>query len=110
MYTGKSTFLYIIHTSNSTLQLTELGVIPSVFNKIQSIMSQKYSGDITIIPEIGYSDFLRVLSNPTQGYVSDCIYRGQQATWSSKILAKKTTKPISNHFYRDVYYKKPFTS
>lgn len=52
-------------------------------------MSQKYSGDITIIPEIGYSDFLRVLSNPTPEYVSDCIHRGESATWSSKSFYKE---------------------
>lgn len=64
-------------------QLTELGVLPSFFNKIQSIMSQKYSGDITIVPDVGYSDFLKVLSNPTTEYVVDCLKRGQQATWPS---------------------------
>ncbi|OBZ89905.1 Lipase 4 [Choanephora cucurbitarum] len=62
-------------------QLTELGIMPSFFNKIQSIMSQKYSGDITIIPDIGYSDFFRVLSNPTQDMVEECIQRGERATW-----------------------------
>lgn len=47
-------------------------------------MSQKYSGDITIIPEIGYSDFLKVLSNPTPDYVLKCLKRGETATWPSK--------------------------
>lgn len=69
-------------------QLTELGIMPSFFYKIQSIMSQKYSGDITIVPEVGYSDFLKVLSNPTTEYVIDCVKRGEQATWSSKFLMK----------------------
>ncbi|KAI9317878.1 acyl transferase/acyl hydrolase/lysophospholipase [Dichotomocladium elegans] len=54
-------------------QLTELGVAPSFFNKVQSIISQKYSGDITIIPDIGYGDFLKVLSNPTTETVLEAI-------------------------------------
>jgi hypothetical protein len=58
--------------------------MPSFFYKIQSVMSQKYSGDITIIPEIGYSDFLKVLSNPTPDYVLKCLKRGETATWPSK--------------------------
>lgn len=66
-------------------QLTELGILPSFFYKVQSIMSQKYSGDITIVPEINYSDFLRVLSNPSTDYVVDCLKRGQEATWPSKL-------------------------
>lgn len=49
-------------------------------------MSQKYSGDITIVPDIGYSDFLKVLSNPTPEYAMDCLYRGERATWPSKLL------------------------
>ncbi|KAG1094493.1 hypothetical protein G6F42_018743 [Rhizopus arrhizus] len=67
-------------------QLTELGILPSFFYKIQSIMSQKYSGDITIVPEVGYSDFLKVLSNPTPEYAMDCVYRGERATWPSKLI------------------------
>lgn len=65
-------------------QLTELGIMPSFFYKIQSIMSQKYSGDITIVPEIGYSDFLKVLSNPTIDYTMECVRRGEKATWPSR--------------------------
>ncbi|CEG81149.1 hypothetical protein RMATCC62417_15380 [Rhizopus microsporus] len=55
--------------------------MPSFFNKIQTIMSQKYSGDITIIPEVSYSDFLKVLSNPTTKSIRDAILRGERATW-----------------------------
>ncbi|CAO3645961.1 unnamed protein product [Mucor hiemalis] len=69
-------------------QLTELGVLPSFFYKIQSIMSQKYSGDITIVPDVGYCDFLKVLSNPTSDYVVDCMRRGQQATWPKMSIIK----------------------
>lgn len=64
-------------------QLTELGVAPALFSKVQSIMSQKYSGDITIIPKVGYSDFLKVLSNPTNETVMESITRGERATWPS---------------------------
>ncbi|KAG0171264.1 hypothetical protein DFQ28_002503 [Apophysomyces sp. BC1034] len=69
-------------------QLTELGIMSSVFYKMQAVMSQKYSGDITIIPEIGYADFLKVLSNPTQGIVADAIDRGERATWPKMSIIK----------------------
>lgn len=46
-------------------------------------MSQKYSGDITIIPEVGYGDFLKVLSNPSFSTVMEAINRGERATWPS---------------------------
>ncbi|RUS35602.1 hypothetical protein BC938DRAFT_470494 [Jimgerdemannia flammicorona] len=38
-------------------QVTELGIFPSFFCKVQAIMSQRYYGDITIVPDIGYADF-----------------------------------------------------
>lgn len=47
-------------------------------------MSQKYSGDITIIPNVNYGDFLKVLSNPSMDTVMDAIIRGERATWPSK--------------------------
>ncbi|CAO3684617.1 unnamed protein product [Umbelopsis vinacea] len=69
-------------------QLTELGIMPSVFYKLQAIMSQRYSGDITIVPEIGYSDFLKVLSNPTPQSVMEAMIRGERATWPKMSIIK----------------------
>ncbi|ORY94010.1 putative esterase of the alpha-beta hydrolase superfamily [Syncephalastrum racemosum] len=69
-------------------QLTELGVAPALFSKVQSIMSQKYSGGITIIPKVGYSDFLKVLSNPTNETVMESITRGERATWPKLSIIK----------------------
>ncbi|KAI9365660.1 acyl transferase/acyl hydrolase/lysophospholipase [Pilaira anomala] len=69
-------------------QLTELGIMSSFFYKVQSIMSQKYSGDITIVPDVGYSDFLKVLSNPTSEYAMNCLRRGEQATWPKMSIIK----------------------
>ncbi|KAI7861521.1 acyl transferase/acyl hydrolase/lysophospholipase [Spinellus fusiger] len=62
-------------------QLRELGLMPHSLYKIQAVMSQKYSGDITIIPDICYSDYLSILSNPTLEMVSEAVERGERATW-----------------------------
>lgn len=51
-------------------------------------MSQKYSGDITIVPDISYTDFLKVLSNPTREDVAHAIIQGERATWPSKYIYK----------------------
>ncbi|KAL8918238.1 MAG: hypothetical protein Q9208_007466 [Pyrenodesmia sp. 3 TL-2023] len=45
--------------------LAEIGIFPNALSKAVSVLSQKYSGDITIFPEISYADFPRMLSNPT---------------------------------------------
>ncbi|RCH99564.1 hypothetical protein CU097_000712, partial [Rhizopus azygosporus] len=74
---------FCMHLAKTEIQhrCTQASIMPSFFNKIQTIMSQKYSGDITIIPEVSYSDFLKVLSNPTAKSIRDAILRGERATW-----------------------------
>ncbi len=54
--------------------LTELGVFPNLFTKLRSILSQKYSGDITILPEIAVQDLPGILSNPTPDFmIRNCV-------------------------------------
>lgn len=59
----------------------DLGIFPNTTTKLRSVLSQKYSGDINIFPEISYADFPRVLSNPTQEFMMNCMLTGQRATW-----------------------------
>ena len=61
--------------------LAELGVFPNILTKTVSVLSQKYSGDITIFPEISYADFPRMLTNPTPEYMQLAMLSGQRATW-----------------------------
>ncbi|KAI9650288.1 Lipase 5 [Ciborinia camelliae] len=61
--------------------LAELGVFPNLVTKCKSILSQKYSGDITILPEINYKDFPRILKNPTSEYMVQACLSGERATW-----------------------------
>ncbi|ESZ98302.1 hypothetical protein SBOR_1295 [Sclerotinia borealis F-4128] len=61
--------------------LAELGVFPNLVTKCKSILSQKYSGDITILPEINYKDFPRILKNPTSEFMVQACLSGERATW-----------------------------
>ncbi|KAL8714590.1 MAG: hypothetical protein Q9220_001538 [cf. Caloplaca sp. 1 TL-2023] len=61
--------------------LAEIGVFPNALTKAISVLSQKYSGDITIFPEISYTDFPRMLSNPTQQTMQNAMICGERATW-----------------------------
>ncbi|RHZ45277.1 hypothetical protein Glove_682g52 [Diversispora epigaea] len=62
-------------------QLREFGIMPGLIHGIQAIMSQRYYGDITIVPHISYADFLKILSNPTPESLRAAILRGERATW-----------------------------
>ena len=61
--------------------LTELGVFPNMFTKLQSVLSQKYSGDITILPEIAIQDLPRILKNPNSDFMLRNCLIGERATW-----------------------------
>jgi TAG lipase / steryl ester hydrolase / phospholipase A2 / LPA acyltransferase len=61
--------------------LADLGIFPNLVTKARSVLSQKYSGDITILPEINYSDFPRILKNPTADFMVQACMSGERATW-----------------------------
>ncbi|KAI9876914.1 MAG: hypothetical protein M1830_005291 [Pleopsidium flavum] len=61
--------------------MAELGIFPNTLTKAVSVLSQKYSGDITIFPEISYTDFPRMLKNPTTEFMQQAMLCGERATW-----------------------------
>lgn len=61
--------------------MAEMGIMPNLMTKLQSILSQKYSGDITILPDIDMYDLPRLLSNPTPEFMLKSLSIGQRATW-----------------------------
>ena len=61
--------------------LAELGIFPNLVSKCRSVLSQKYSGDITILPQIDYQDFPRILKNPTSEFMVQTCLSGERATW-----------------------------
>ncbi|KAI0390601.1 patatin-domain-containing protein [Xylariaceae sp. FL0594] len=61
--------------------MAELGILPTTFGKLRSILSQKYAGDINILPAIGVSDLPNVLRNPTAEFMTRSCLLGERATW-----------------------------
>jgi TAG lipase/steryl ester hydrolase/phospholipase A2/LPA acyltransferase len=61
--------------------LGDAGFMPSAVTKLSSILSQRYSGDINIFPQVLLADLPWVLSNPTPEYMTGCMLAGQRATW-----------------------------
>ena len=60
---------------------SEMGIFPTGFTKLRSVLSQKYSGDITIFPEVPYADFVKLLRNPTPEFMEQATLCGERATW-----------------------------
>ena len=61
--------------------LSEMNILPNIFLKARSILNQKYSGDITVCPAIPYSQFPKVLHNPTSDFMMQATLAGERATW-----------------------------
>lgn len=61
--------------------LAEMGIWPNLATKFRSILSQKYSGDITILPEMSLHDLPRLLKNPTSDFMLRSCLAGERATW-----------------------------
>ncbi|OAA36834.1 Acyl transferase/acyl hydrolase/lysophospholipase [Metarhizium rileyi] len=61
--------------------MAELGIFPNLMTKCRTILSQKYSGDITILPEIAMHDLPKLLSNPTADFMLRLCILGERATW-----------------------------
>lgn len=74
--------LAVSETMHRLLLSSEMGIFPNLCTKLRSVLSQKYSGDITILPEVYVSELRRVLKNPTSEFLQDAKLRGQRATWS----------------------------
>ncbi|KAF4594391.1 Lipase 4 [Ophiocordyceps camponoti-floridani] len=61
--------------------LADLGVLPTLMTKCRGILSQNYSGDITILPAITMHDLPRVMTNPTSDFLMRLMALGERATW-----------------------------
>lgn len=61
--------------------LVELGIFPNLCTKLRSVLSQRYSGDITIVPEVSPQDLPRILKNPTVEFMQRNCLVGEKATW-----------------------------
>ncbi|KAI5967350.1 TGL5 [Candida margitis] len=70
--------------------LNEMDIYKNLANKTVSLLSQRYSGDITILPEYKWQDFLKILTNPSHEFLLEFICRGAKASWPKMSL-------IENH-------------
>lgn len=70
--------------------LSELDIYKNLSSRVISVLTQKYSGDITILPDFQVLDFLKLFENPTPQFLLDFIIRGARASWPKVTI-------INNH-------------
>jgi hypothetical protein len=57
-------------------QLIDLEIFPMTLHRVQNVLSQKYDGDITIVPDVKLRDYLQLISNPSRETLWDSVVRG----------------------------------
>jgi predicted acylesterase/phospholipase RssA len=57
-------------------QLIELDILPTTLHRLENVLAQKYHGDITIVPEVRFRDYLQLISNPSREFLWDSVMRG----------------------------------
>ncbi|KAH6645247.1 acyl transferase/acyl hydrolase/lysophospholipase [Truncatella angustata] len=61
--------------------MADFGIFPNLVTKLRSVLNQKYSGDINILPAMGILDLPKILSNPTTDFMHRSCLSGERATW-----------------------------
>ncbi|KAJ1995050.1 Lipase 5 [Dimargaris cristalligena] len=69
-------------------QLQELAILPHFMFRLQAILAQRYSGDITILPHVTFGDYLRVITNPSPSDLRCYTVAGERAIWPKVSIIK----------------------
>ncbi len=79
------TFVYLIHSEMCfrlhQLISLNLSITPNALHRLLSVLTQKYDGDITIIPDLTLADVRLLLADPSRDQIDSSIRRGARATW-----------------------------
>ncbi|KAF9433989.1 hypothetical protein BGZ76_008730 [Entomortierella beljakovae] len=84
-------------------QLSIFGVTPELVHKVQAIMSQRYYGDITIVPSLDAEDYLKIVTNPDIDFLTRATLKGERATWPQISIIKNHC--IIEHCLDDILYR-----
>jgi len=93
----KSPVVQVEHFLEMVQQHFEIPGLSTVIKKAHAMISQTYSGDITIYPEQHLKQFSSVLSNLSQEQAKEMMLQGRRSTWP-KIERVRNTTQISRTF------------
>ncbi|ETO31682.1 hypothetical protein RFI_05433 [Reticulomyxa filosa] len=69
-----------LYLSSVLINLRELSIV-SGFQSFTSSLSQRYTGDVTVVPYVKSSDYLRLLTNPTDEHIQKCLRISERSAW-----------------------------
>lgn len=72
-------------------QLMEMGVSSNAALRLQGVLNQRYVGDITLSPDLTFTDVGKILTNLTREEAVNFIQRGERRTWDSMYIYRLLT-------------------
>jgi len=93
----KAPMVQLEHILDLVKQHFDIPGLSSVIKKAHAMISQTYSGDITIYPERHLNNIGKIFSNLDSAQFEEMILEGQRATWP-KIERIRNTTQISRTF------------
>eukprot|EP00123_Amoebidium_parasiticum_P010295 comp20009_c0_seq1/m.24516 comp20009_c0_seq1/g.24516 ORF comp20009_c0_seq1/g.24516 comp20009_c0_seq1/m.24516 type:complete len:729 (-) comp20009_c0_seq1:34-2220(-) len=60
---------------------TQLAQVHNAFRPVRDVLNQKYTGHITIVPDIHFTDYPKIISSPEPEYMKRAILLGERSTW-----------------------------
>jgi hypothetical protein len=67
--------------NDTATQLIDTGIQSQSLHRLKCILSQKYFGDINIVPRIRLSKYFGLLSNPSIQVMHEYVMHGERITW-----------------------------
>merc|ERR1712228_170961 len=69
-----------LHSSTVLVNLRELGILRGIAS-LNDLFTQKYTGDVTMVPDIPIADYFAILSNPSLAYIQQCSDLSERSTF-----------------------------
>lgn len=76
--------LFLVHSETCFRlhQLISLNLFfPNTLHRLLSVLTQKYDGDITVIPDLSLTDIRLLFADPSNEQIASSVLRGARATW-----------------------------
>jgi len=69
-------------------QFAMLGILPKGLTRYFNLITQQYSGHVTIWPDFTLTELINILDNPTTDLLRHCIIHGSRRVYPSKFFVK----------------------
>eukprot|EP00041_Stephanoeca_diplocostata_P030079 m.900901 g.900901 ORF g.900901 m.900901 type:complete len:597 (-) comp23686_c1_seq7:491-2281(-) len=73
-------------------QLISVGAWRGRCRQLLGMLTQKYTGDVTIVPYISYKGYIDILANPTPPIYHRALMNGERAAWKKLSMIKTNCK------------------